>query len=81
VKGKRIDLKALLDDLSQPWQHLTVNWYGGEQKTLTCLSFTCLWYHAGTVPLSLRIVLVKTPGGKSEAEVFFSTDESMMRLI
>jgi hypothetical protein len=74
VKGKRIDLKALVDDLTQPWQSITVNWYGGEQKTLECLSFTCLWYHAGKLPLPLCIVLVKTPDGKNKAEVFFSTD-------
>jgi hypothetical protein len=74
VKGKRINLKAVLDDSMQPWQSITVNWYGGVQKTLECLSFTCLWYHAGKLPLPLRIVLVKTPGGKNNAEVFFSTD-------
>lgn len=74
VKGKRIALKALVDDLTQPWQSITVNWYGGEQKTLECLSFTCLWYHAGKLPLPLRIVLVKTPDGKNKAQAFFSTD-------
>ena len=74
VKGKRITLKTLLTDATQPWQSLVVNWYGGEQKALECLSFTCLWYHAGQPPVTLRVVLVKTPGGKNEAEVFFSTD-------
>ena len=58
----------------QVWQSLTVNWYGGEQKIIECLSFVCLWYHAGEPPLSLRVVLVKTPGGKNVAETFFSTD-------
>ena len=29
---------------------------------------------AGLTPVTLRIVLVKTPGGKNEAEAFFSTD-------
>lgn len=76
VKGKRINLKTLLDDPLQAWQSLTVNWYGGEQKIVECLSFVCLWYHAGEPPLSLRIVLVKTPGGKNVAETFFSTDVS-----
>jgi hypothetical protein len=74
VKGKRIDLKALLDDQAMPWQLLTVKWYGGEQKTIECLSFVCLWYHAGVLPMKLRIVLVKTPDGKNVAETFFSTD-------
>ena len=74
LKGKRITLKTLLADATQSWQSLVVNWYGGETKTLECLSFTCLWYHAGLVPVTLRVVLVKTPNGKNEAEVFFSTD-------
>lgn len=74
VKGKRIDLKRLLDDPTQAWQSLTINWYGGELKTLECLSFTCLWYHPGVPLLTLRVMLVKTPGGKNCAETFFSTD-------
>ena len=74
VKGKRINLKALLTDLAQPWQSITVNWYGGEQKIIECLTFVCLWYHAGEPPIAVRIVLVKTSNGKNEAEVFFSTD-------
>ena len=76
IKGERINLKQLLQDPKQVWQTVTVNWYGGEQKALECLSFVCLWYHAGELPLELRIVLVKTPNGKNEAEVFFSTDTS-----
>jgi hypothetical protein len=74
VKGKRIHLKDLLNDPTQVWQPLTVNWYGGEQKIIECLSFICLWYHAGEPPLTVRIVLVKTPNGKNVAETFFSTD-------
>jgi hypothetical protein len=74
VKGKRIQLKELLVDPNQVWQTLTVKWYGGEQRTIECLTFECLWYHAGVRPLKLRIVLVKTPSGKNEAETFFSTN-------
>ena len=74
IKGARIQLKTLLEDPKQAWQSLTVNWYGGDLKTLECLSFVCVWYHAGQLPIPLRIVLVKTPGGKNVAETFFSTD-------
>jgi DDE superfamily endonuclease len=74
LKGKRITLRTLLTDSTQSWQSLIVSWYGGETKTLECLSFTCLWYHAGLAPITLRVVLVKTPNGKNEAEVFFSTN-------
>ena len=76
VKGNRINLKDLLNAPKQPWQTLSVNWYGGEQKMIECLSFVCLWYHAGKPPLTVRIVLVKTPNGKNVAETFFSTDEN-----
>ena len=74
VKGKRIQLKELLTDPNQVWQTLAVKWYGGEQRVIECLTFECLWYHAGELPLKLRIVLVKTPSGKNEAETFFSTE-------
>jgi hypothetical protein len=74
VKGKRIQLKEILLDPIHAWQTLTVKWYGGEQRTIECLTFECLWYHAGERPLRLRIVLVKTTGGKNEAETFFSTN-------
>lgn len=74
IKGKRIQLKNLLVDPSQIWQSLAVKWYGGEQRIIECLTFECLWYHAGELPLKLRIVLVKTPGWKNAAETFFSTN-------
>jgi hypothetical protein len=58
----------------QVWQTDTVNWYGGETRKIEYITFTCLWYHAGCAPVTLRIVLVKTPDGKNAAETFFSTD-------
>lgn len=73
IKGKRIRLKDLLDDPKQSWQMGTVNWYGGEQREIEYLTFVCLWYHAGLAPITLRVVLVKTPNGKNAAETFFST--------
>ncbi len=65
IKGQRIHLKELLIDQTQTWQTGIVNWYGGEKKTVEYLTFTCLWYHAGIIPIPLRIVLVKTPNGKN----------------
>jgi hypothetical protein len=73
IKGKRIYLKKLLAEQNGLWQTGLVNWYGGEKKTVEYLTFICLWYHAGTPPIPLRIVLVKTPNGKNQAETFFST--------
>jgi hypothetical protein len=77
VKGRRIQLKELLSDPKQAWQQETVNWYGGETRQIEYITFTCLWYHAGITPVTLRIVLVKTPGGKNEAETFFSTETNL----
>lgn len=74
IKGKRIYLKDLLADSKQNWQIGIVNWYGCQRKQVQYLSFVCLWYHAGSAPITLRVVLVKTPGGKNEAETFFSTN-------
>jgi|TARA_B100001964_G_C14175468_1_gene573611 hypothetical protein len=73
IKGTRIYLKHLLDDMTKPWQCAKVKWYGGEQKCLEFLTMTCLWYQAGKKPLPVRIVLIKTPDGKNVAEVLFST--------
>ena len=77
IKGKRIQLKELLSDPEQTWQTDTVNWYGGETRRIEYTTFTCLWYHPGCAPVTLRIVLVKTPDGKNAAETFFSTDTEL----
>lgn len=74
IKGKRIQLKELLNDPKQIWQTDSVDWYGGEKRQIEYITFTCLWYHAGCAPITLRVVLVKTPDGKNEAEAFFSTN-------
>jgi hypothetical protein len=73
IKGTRIQLKTFLAEQEKTWQTGLVNWYGGEKKSVEYLTFICLWYHAGTPPIPLRIVLIKTPNGKNEAETFFST--------
>lgn len=78
IKGKRIQLKELLNDPKQVWQTDTIKWYGGERRQIEYITFVCLWYHAGCMPVILRIVLVKTPGGKNEAETFFSTNTSLI---
>ena len=74
VKGSRILLKKLLEDKTQSWKTMEVDWYGGNKKTLEYLTFVCLWYHAGIPALLVRVVLVKTPNGKNIAETFFSTN-------
>lgn len=73
IKGKRIQLRALLNDVTQPWQCAKVKWYGSELKILEYLVIDCLWYQAGKTPLPTRVVLIKTPDGEKEAEALFST--------
>ena len=77
IKGKRIQLKERMNDPKQAWETVTVDWYGGERRQIEYITFTCLWYHAGCTPATLRIVLVKTPDGKNVAETFFSTDTEL----
>lgn len=77
VKGNRIYLKTILAEQKSLWQSGLVNWYGGETKLVEYLTFICLWYHAGIRPIPLRIVLVKTPNGKNQAETFFSTQVNL----
>lgn len=74
IKGKRVRLKSLLLDEKQDWKKMTVNWYGGTDKTVEYLCAEWLWYQAGKTPLPLKVVLVKTPDGKNSAEAFFSTN-------
>ena len=74
VKGDRApSLKKLANDLTQAWIEMTVNWYGGESKTVRILTGVCLWYSAGEKPLPIRWVLVVDPK-KDGAEAFFTTD-------
>lgn len=75
---KRIRLKELLNDSKQVWKTHPINWYGGEMRQIEYITFVCLWYHAGCAAVTLRIVLAKTPGGKNEAEAFFSTNTTFI---
>lgn len=77
IKGKRISLKALLDDPEQTWQSSKIDWYAGKSKIVEYSTFVCLWYQAAKTPVPMRIVLVKTPDGKQVAETFFSTDTAL----
>ena len=76
-KGDRLpSLKKLANDLTQAWTEVTVNWYGGELKTVRILTGVCLWYSSGEKPLPIRWVLVVDPK-KDDAEAFFTTDLSL----
>ncbi len=42
LKGKRIQLKELLNDSKQVWQTDSINWFGGETRPIEYISFVCL---------------------------------------
>jgi len=39
LKGKRIQLKELLNDPKQVWQTDAINWYGGETRQIEYITF------------------------------------------
>jgi hypothetical protein len=55
IKGKRINLKELIADLTQPWQALTVGWYGGEQKIIECSWCNRATKKAKTFPIETNL--------------------------
>lgn len=76
-KGDRApSLKNLVNHLTQAWCEVTVNWYGGESKTVRILTGISLWYSSREKPLPIRWVLVVAPE-KDGAEAFFTTDLSL----
>jgi hypothetical protein len=56
------------------WRRVTIpNWYGGQDRHLTIVSGTALWYHPGkTVPI--RWVLVRDLAGEFEPQALLCTD-------
>jgi hypothetical protein len=76
VVGKRLPkLSTVLQDPNTVWETLTVDWYGGTQRTLEVTTGTALWYSTGTDPLPIRWVLTRDPEGKREPKAYFSTDQ------
>lgn len=74
IKGERYtSLKELSHDATKPWQEISINWYGGETKTLKILTGTHLWYSPGEKPLPVRWVLT-IDSDTNKAEAFFSTN-------
>src|SRR5712691_3534147 len=77
VVGKRLpNLSTVLNNAKTQWETLTVNWYGGTQRTLEVTTGTALWYSTGTDPLPIRWVLTRDPDGKREPKAYFSTDQT-----
>lgn len=66
--------KDWLDNPHSPWQSVELEWYGGRRCRMDVLSDTALWYPAGSIPLSIRWVLVRDPSGALPPQIFLCTD-------
>jgi hypothetical protein len=74
-KGKRQrSLKEWAHRSDTAWIEETIDWYGGEKKTMQLFSRIAWWHTPGWDPLPIRFVMVRDPHGKLRDEVFFSTD-------
>jgi hypothetical protein len=75
LKGNRLSaLQTLVTDTTQPWQTVSLNWYGNQPKVRQILSGVCLWYTSSETPIPIRWVLVLDPDRKHRPAAFFSTD-------
>lgn len=73
-KGQRLPSpQQVAQEATARWRSITIAWYGGQPKTLHCLSGQALWYSPGDKPLPIQWVLVKDPQTQ-RVEAFFSTD-------
>jgi hypothetical protein len=76
VGGRLPLLRTLALDLSQDWQLVELDWYGGTKRQMWLLTGTAVWYSTlwADAPLPVRWVLVRDPKGNLETKAFFSTD-------
>jgi hypothetical protein len=74
-KGRRLPTpQAFLDDPRTRWSTVTVNWYGGQQRTLDIASGFALWYHTGKPVVDIRWVLIRDPLDRFEPQALLATD-------
>ena len=75
-KGSRQpNLEARLHDPKTVWHTDTVEWYGGQQRTIEMATGTALWFHNGKPALPIRWVLVRDPLGLYDPMALLCTDE------
>ncbi len=75
IKGARQPTLAVrLDDPRTSWHAVTVQWYGGQERSVELASATAVWYHSGMTPVPLRWVLIRDPQGQFAPQALLSTD-------
>lgn len=68
VRGAQLEKPSVMlarDDL--PWKKEFVRWYGGVQKQIEYVTFTCIRYVDGFPPVPVRIVLLRDPLNQFES--------------
>jgi hypothetical protein len=68
LEARRVDPKTI-------WATLTVNWYGGQQRTVEVASATAIWYHNGLPPVPIRWVLHRDPQAHFPPQALLCTDQ------
>ena len=77
LKGAR--QPTLAQRLSAPkttWEHLTVAWYGGQQRMVEVATGTAVWYHNGLPPVAIRWVILRDPQAQFVPEALLCTDQA-----
>lgn len=68
--AKQASLAERLSDPAIQWTTMTVPWYGGNTRTVECLTGISLWHRCGNLPVRLRWVLVRCPAETPKKEQF-----------
>ena len=77
-KGRRLPTpQAFMDDPRTRWSTVTVNWYGGQRRTIGIASGFALWYHSGKPAVTIRWVLIRDPLAKFESQALLATDRTL----
>lgn len=77
-KGVRLpNPQQFIDDPRTRWSTVTVNWYGGEKRTIDIASGFSLWYSSGKPTVEIRWVLIRDPLGKFESISLLATDRTL----
>jgi hypothetical protein len=78
VRGEQLEKPSVMlarDDL--PWKKEFVRWYGGIQKQVEYVTFTCIRYVDGFPPVPVRIVLLRDPMRQFESVALMGVSSDM----
>ena len=77
-KGVRLPTpQQFIDDSRTRWATVSVNWYGGQKRTIEIASGFSLWYSSGKPAVDIRWVLIRDPEGKFDSMALLATDRAL----